>query len=779
MQRRPVSFPWHRALSVVRNISDTSDMTTRALLSLLTILFSVLASRGDVRVWRLGEAEGMPQTRVYCVIQTRDGYIWMATRDGLVRFDGAHARVFKTRPSDRGLLPGNHFRHIYENDRGELCAKIEETYYLFDRLTERFDTMPQPLSPPRRPPIPDSITAAIQGLPQFRGHETRVLFNDRQEGWWVESPEGISRVLFTTTFPTPVKDCPEGEEAVRGLMRDRSGRVWTADKNGYVRVSSDSATRWLGPDGRLHDTRIRFGHNVYTMAEHDGGLWLGTKPDGLYRLRGDSLTYMDGIAGNAVYGIIADMEGHIFVGTYDAGLSVITDPESPHPVIKTVRGIPGVRALLRIPQGDIIAGTDNGVYVTGYDGREVAIRKHLLDGSVLMGIAPGPEENEVMVATYGDGLIRLGLTSGKSDTLTTADGLASDICLSLARTPGGGYLVTSEHSVSLFPDDGSPVRIFGPELFGGSFAFTEAAPLILPDGTAVVGTTQGILSFNPLTKSATTPRLVFSCPDTLRLPSDRHRLELTFGVLDYNRFAPARYAWRTDRDSTWHLTDGRLTFADIPAGVTRITVRGTDGTGAWTAGPRTLIIDRAPRLTERRWFWIAIGILSACALYAIARLVRYVLRLRREVRSLTIQKGEMMEYFNARLHDMVSGAPAQSTTAEPGESLMSKVNEYLEGNYNNPDIGADSLCRHLAMSHTRLYREIKEASGMTPATLIVTFRLSKAMAMFDRGCSNISEVAYACGWSDPKYFSRVFRKSKGCTPTEYMKSAHGEDNPPI
>ena len=328
MHRRPVSFPWHRALSVVRNISDISYMTIRALLSLLAILLSILTSRGDVRVWRLGEAEGMPQTRVYCVIQTHDGYIWMATRDGLVRFDGAHARVFKTRPSDRGLLPGNHFRHIYENDRGELCAKIEETYYLFDRLTERFDTMPQPLSPPRRPRIPDSITAAIQGLPQFRGHETRVLFNDRQDGWWVESPEGISRVLFTTTFPTPVKDCPEREEAVRGLMRDRSGRVWTADKNGYVRVSSDSATRWLGPDGRLHDTRTRFGHNVYTMAEHDGGLWLGTKPDGLYRLRGDSLTHMDGIAGNAVYGIIADMKGHIFVGTYDAGLSVITDPRA-------------------------------------------------------------------------------------------------------------------------------------------------------------------------------------------------------------------------------------------------------------------------------------------------------------------------------------------------------------------------------------------------------------------------------------------------------------------
>lgn len=779
MQRRPVSSQWHRAPSVVRNISDTPDMTARTLLSLLTILLSFLVTRGDVHVWRLGEAEGMPQTRVYCVIQTRDGYIWMATRDGLVRFDGTHAQVFKTRPSDRGLLPGNHFRHLYENDRGELCAKIEETYYLFDRLTERFDTMPQPLSPPRRPRIPDSITITIHGLPQFKGHETRVLFNDRQGGWWTESPEGISRVLFTTPFPAPVKDSPEGEETVRGLMRDRSGRIWTADKNGYVKVTSDGVTRWLGPDGRLYGTRTRFGHNVYTMSEHDSGLWIGTKPDGLYRLQGDSLTHIDCIAGNAVYAITADIEGHVFAGTYDGELSVITHPDSRHPEVQTINGLTDIRCLHRAPSGDIIAGTDNGLYVIGYAGREATIRKHLLGGSVIMGIAPGTEKDELMVATYGDGLIRLGLTSGMSDTLTTADGLASDICLSLARTPEGQYLVTSEHSVSLFPDDGSPVRIFGPELFGGSFAFTEAAPLILPDGTAVAGTTQGILSFAPLTKSPATPRLVFSCPDTLRLTSDRHRLELTFAVLDYNRFVPARYAWRTDRDSAWHLTDGRLTFADIPAGVTRITVRGTDGTGAWTAGPRTLVIDRAPRLTESRWFWIATGILSACVLYAIARLVRYVLRLRREVRSLTIQKGEMMEYFNARLQDMMSRTPLPLPSTEPDESLMSKVNGYLEENYNNPDIGADSLCRHLAMSHTRLYREIKEASGMTPATLIATFRLSKATAMLDRGCNNISEVAYACGWSDPKYFSRVFRKSKGCTPTEYLKTAHGEDNPPI
>ena len=59
---------------------------------------------------------------------------------------------------------------------------------------------------------------------------------------------------------------------------------------------------------------------------------------------------------------------------------------------------------------------------------------------------------------------------------------------------------------------------------------------------------------------------------------------------------------------------------------------------------------------------------------------------------------------------------------------------------------------------------------MTPANLIVGFRIRKAEEMLAGGEKNISEVAYACGWSDPKYFSKVFHKTNGSTPTEYLRS---------
>ena len=57
------------------------------LLSLLAVL-SACAARAGVRVWNMTDVEGMPQTRTYAVIQSGDGYIWIATRDGLVRYDG-------------------------------------------------------------------------------------------------------------------------------------------------------------------------------------------------------------------------------------------------------------------------------------------------------------------------------------------------------------------------------------------------------------------------------------------------------------------------------------------------------------------------------------------------------------------------------------------------------------------------------------------------------------------------------------------------------------------
>ena len=62
-----------------------------------------------------------------------------------------------------------------------------------------------------------------------------------------------------------------------------------------------------------------------------------------------------------------------------------------------------------------------------------------------------------------------------------------------------------------------------------------------------------------------------------------------------------------------------------------------------------------------------------------------------------------------------------------------------------------------------------EETKMTPNEYLVQFRIANACKLLKSSNVNISEAAYSSGYSDPLYFSRVFKKIKGITPTEFVK----------
>lgn len=82
----------------------------------------------------------------------------------------------------------------------------------------------------------------------------------------------------------------------------------------------------------------------------------------------------------------------------------------------------------------------------------------------------------------------------------------------------------------------------------------------------------------------------------------------------------------------------------------------------------------------------------------------------------------------------------------------------------------------MGVSRSVLYIKIKQALGITPNNYIQNCRIEKAAQMLKSGNDNVSNVAYNCGFADPKYFSRCFKKAKGCTPTEYQKQNKKEKN---
>ena len=95
--------------------------------------------------------------------------------------------------------------------------------------------------------------------------------------------------------------------------------------------------------------------------------------------------------------------------------------------------------------------------------------------------------------------------------------------------------------------------------------------------------------------------------------------------------------------------------------------------------------------------------------------------------------------------------------------------KFVEENIGNSDVGVGDMAEAAATSRSGLQRKLKQTMGITPQDLMKEARIKRACQLLRESDKNISEVAYACGFTDPKYFSRSFRQSTGKTPTEYRE----------
>ena len=103
------------------------------------------------------------------------------------------------------------------------------------------------------------------------------------------------------------------------------------------------------------------------------------------------------------------------------------------------------------------------------------------------------------------------------------------------------------------------------------------------------------------------------------------------------------------------------------------------------------------------------------------------------------------------------------------ENLVGQLSELIEQNLDNPELNVELLASEVGLSRSQLTRKLNSIAGMAPGQFIQNFKLKKAAHLLKTTNLNISEVAYQTGFSDPKYFSRNFKKLFGLTPLEYRK----------
>lgn len=99
------------------------------------------------------------------------------------------------------------------------------------------------------------------------------------------------------------------------------------------------------------------------------------------------------------------------------------------------------------------------------------------------------------------------------------------------------------------------------------------------------------------------------------------------------------------------------------------------------------------------------------------------------------------------------------------ERLTKVINEHLP----DPEFTVEALAKEVGISRVQLHRKLKDMFGVSASEFIRNLRLKQATMLLKENKTNISQIAYAVGFSNPILFSSIFKKAYGCTPTEYRE----------
>lgn len=127
---------------------------------------------------------------------------------------------------------------------------------------------------------------------------------------------------------------------------------------------------------------------------------------------------------------------------------------------------------------------------------------------------------------------------------------------------------------------------------------------------------------------------------------------------------------------------------------------------------------------------------------------------------------ELRNWFLVKTEDVCRGMA--TTKEKESESIVAKAKAYIDENYQK-DISLDEVSRMVDISPYYFSKLFKQEQGEGFIEYVTRTRMQKARQLLKNQNYNIKEICAMCGYSDPNYFSRIFKKYEGVTPSEYRE----------
>lgn len=132
--------------------------------------------------------------------------------------------------------------------------------------------------------------------------------------------------------------------------------------------------------------------------------------------------------------------------------------------------------------------------------------------------------------------------------------------------------------------------------------------------------------------------------------------------------------------------------------------------------------------------------------------------------------GGLYLFLGALMEEPGSGQLRQTTARQ----YVDQAAKFISHNFSR-DITIEDIADFVGISPSHLYRVFSQELGMPPTRFLTSYRISEACALLRSSGMTVGEVAASAGFKDPLYFSRVFKKFKGISPTAYEKKKTRED----
>ncbi|MDE6611452.1 MAG: response regulator, partial [Muribaculaceae bacterium] len=113
---------------------------------------------------------------------------------------------------------------------------------------------------------------------------------------------------------------------------------------------------------------------------------------------------------------------------------------------------------------------------------------------------------------------------------------------------------------------------------------------------------------------------------------------------------------------------------------------------------------------------------------------------------------------------------------EADQVMMEKLMKFIEERIGDETLRIEEMADAMSMGRTVFYGKIKAIVGMSPSDFLRRLRMQRAEELITRSKMNFSQIAFSVGFSDPKYFTKCFKKETGMTPSEYRHKKQEEQS---